>query len=334
MSNPDASKNPLINQSVTDTEAPGKARRRPSRPFSNLQPPSRRPRRRSIPSGTIPRGPYAGLPKRPKPNRHRYLSLDQVGNLTNALVFADTLRLSLSVQITVAWDLMPGFQPGDWSACQTALVKVMALWLRRRDIEPAYAWTREVSASQWCHTHFQIHLPKRNTAYLAVDLVKHLGKAFRFLPGGIEARFGTFGMWTPAMRAGDFIYLLKGMDHRDIRYLSPAEPPQNIGAELGIKHRGTQGEVSIKRAGTSQNLGKAARSAANWTERRSLADLHAILQPPKTSKKPKPIRVLFGRRGLTPRYYLPEADPQGPPQRRDHPATAKGQTGACRQGET
>jgi hypothetical protein len=319
MANPNASENPSINQSVTGAKATGKARRRPSRPYSNLDPLSRRPRRRPAPPGTIPRGPYVGLRRRPKPNRHRYLSLDQVGNLTNALAFADSLSLSLSVQVTVAWDLMPGFQPGDWSARQTALVVEMSEWLRRHGIEPAFAWTREVSGSQFHHTHFQLHIPKQHTMRTAVDLVDFLRHRFGFPDEGVVASLGKYGMWTPAMRAGDFIYLLKAFDHRDFRYLNPDETV-NIGAALGIEHRGSQGEVSIKRAGTSANLGKAARRAAGWVERRSLEDLRAILRPPLTPKKTKTKGLLLGRRGqalvyLPPR--LPEADPQGPPQRPD-----------------
>lgn len=317
MTKPDAPKIISANQSVTGAGQPGQAGRLPSAPFSNSKPLSARPRRRLVPPGMIPRGPYARLPRRPEPNRQRYLSLAQVGNLTNALAFADRLGLSLSVGLTVAWDLMPGFQPGDWSARQTALVKAMSEWLQRRGIKPAYVWTREVSASQWHHTHFQIHIPRSGTMRLAKELVADLKRRFGFPDEGVVASLGDWGMWTPAMRAGNFIYLLKGINHRDFRYLSPDET-QNIGAELGIKHRGTQGDVSIKRAGTSANLGKAARSAAGWIERRSLVELRAILLPAET---PKTKGVLWGHRGLMPVYLpprsLPEAAPQGPPQRRD-----------------
>jgi hypothetical protein len=275
-------------------------------PFSN----SHHRSRRAIPPGTIPRGPYAGQPRRPKPNRRRYLSLDQVRNLANALVFADQLGLPLSVAITVDWDLLPGFQPGRWAAHQTALVKVMSEWLRRRGIEPAYVWTREVSGSQWHHTHFQLHILKRNTRRVAGELVAFLSRSFGFLDGGLEESLGDWGMWTPAMRAGSCIYDLKAFDHRDFRYLASGET-ENIGAALGINHRGTQGEVAIKRAGTSQSLGQAARRAAGWVERRSLEDLRAILRPPRTPKKTKPktTGLELGRRGLMP-VYMPMPAPR------------------------
>jgi hypothetical protein len=196
---------------------------------------------------------------------------------------------------------MPGFQPGNWAAEQTALVKTMSEWLRRRGIEPAYVWTREVSGSQWHHTHFQLHIPKQHTKRIAGELVAFLKHSFGFEPDGvgIKESLGTYGMWSRPMRAGNFVYVLKAIDHRDFRYLSSGET-ENIGAALGINHRGTQGEVAIKRAGTSQNLGKAARRAAGWVERRSLEDLRAILQPPKKTKT----GLELGRRGLM-SFYMP-----------------------------
>lgn len=250
--------------------------------------------KRPISPGTIPRGDYAGLPRRPGPDRHRYLSLAQVGNLTNAFAFADSRGRALSVQITVAWDLLPGFEPDAWSAHQTRLLKAMAAWLRCQGIEPTWVWTREVSSQLWCHTHIQLHIPRDCTKQLAAKLVKHLGTAFGFLRDGIREELGDFGMWTAAMRAGGLRYLLKGICHADFRYLSPTET-ENVGQALGVEHRGTQGTVPIKRAGTTENIGKAARRAAGWIERRTLEDLRAILVPVKKAKPSK--GLVLGRRG-------------------------------------
>jgi hypothetical protein len=170
-------------------------------PYSNSRPVRRRPRYRVVPPGTIPRGPYAGLPKRPKSGRQRHLSLDQVTNLTNALAFAESLGRPLSVQITVCWNLLQDFDkdtwsPADWSAHQTQLVKAMSEWLSRRGVVPTFAWTREVSGSMWCHTHFQLYLPhhhqiagkRRYTPSIARELVTYLGRRFGFLPDGIKGR--------------------------------------------------------------------------------------------------------------------------------------------------
>jgi hypothetical protein len=57
----------------------------------------------------------------------------------------------------------------------------------------------------------------------------------------------------------------------------------NIGAELGIDHRGQQGIIPIKRAGTSQNTNITARRRAGWCERRTLNELRDILNPSPTA---------------------------------------------------
>jgi hypothetical protein len=222
------------------------------------------------------------------------------------LAFADSQSRPLSVQLTVAWNQLPGFHPADWSAIQTRLMKVMSEWLRRRGIEPTFVWVREVSGpadDPWYHTHVQVHVPRPRTGRIAGELVQFLGRAFGFMRFGLKAEFGTFGMWTPAMRAGGLRYWLKGFDHRDFHHLPDGET-QNIGAALGIEHRGTQGRVMIKRAGVNQNIGRAARRAAGWVERRDLADLRAILRPPEAPPKaPKASPgLLLGRRNLKPVY--------------------------------
>jgi hypothetical protein len=287
-----------------------------------------------VPPGTIPRGPYVRLPRRPKSERNRFLSLNQVANLTNALAFADSQDRSLSVQITVAWEFLPKFAPATWSAQQTKLMKTMSEWLRHCGIKPTYVWVREVSDSLWHHTHIQLHIPKRQTRRIARELVTFLGHSFGFLPGGLKEELGIYGMWNQAMRAGGLRYWLKGIDHRDFRYRSLNETV-NVAAAIGIEHRGTQGIVPIKRAGTSQNLGRAMRRATGWTERRSLEDLRVILRPPETLKKTKPktMGLLLGHRGRKPLYWT-KADPKGPPHRRVYPDVAKVQTGANRLGET
>jgi hypothetical protein len=189
-------------------------------------------------------------------------------------------------------------------------------------------WTREISESLWRHTHIQLHLPKLHTGRVAGELVAFLGSAFGFPRLGLKAELGSYWMWNQSMRAGGLRYLLKGFDHRDFRYLSPDETV-NVAAAIGIEHRGTQGEVPIKRAGVSQNIGRAARRAAGWTERRDLADLRAILRPPETPKAPP--KLVLGRRGLRP-VYLKSGMGKEDPQRSaahdwpDRPNTRSGRT--------
>ena len=69
------------------------------------------------------------------------------------------------------------------------------------------------------------------------------------------------------------------MDHAAFRYIGTGSDTENIAGALGIRHRGQQGMVAIKRAGTSLNIGPAARRKAGWTETRDLAGLHRLLNP-------------------------------------------------------
>jgi hypothetical protein len=75
------------------------------------------------------------------------------------------------------------------------------------------------------------------------------------------------------------VYCLKGFDHRAFRYVGVNGDTENIGAALGIDHRGQQGFIDIKRCGTSQNVGPAARRKAGWTEIRGVDGLHRALNP-------------------------------------------------------
>jgi hypothetical protein len=79
------------------------------------------------------------------------------------------------------------------------------------------------------------------------------------------------------MRAGIMRYVLKGIDHSAFRYVGTET--ENIAVALGIRHRGQQGNIAIKRAGTSQNIARGARRAAGWREVRTLEGLHCILNP-------------------------------------------------------
>ena len=54
----------------------------------------------------------------------------------------------------------------------------------------------------------------------------------------------------------------------------------NVGAELGIEDRGQQGIITVKRSGTSQNIGPAARKAAGWREVRRIHELAELFAPP------------------------------------------------------
>ncbi len=246
----------------------------------------RRPKARQ--PGIIPTGPLVGLPKRPRTDRHRALALDQVCNLVNAAAFAEAQGRPLVVELTLAWRLMRGFSEKRWADIQVRAVDYMSRWLRRRKIVPTFVWDRERVPGCGVHTHVLLHLPRRGTAKLAKELRNYISRTFGFqdrvkpsdkLERGVDVSYGRFGAWTREMRAGSLRYALKGFDHRAFRYVGQDGTTENLGAALGIDHRGQQGFIDIKRCGTSQNIGPAARRKAGWPEIKDVDGLRRALNP-------------------------------------------------------
>ncbi len=290
-----------------DTEQPPPAAPLPPPPAGHTAPPTtpdskceqvagkdpapprpRRPRTSTRPPGVIRTGPLQGLRQRPRTDRRHALDLDQVRALVNAAAFAQAQGRPLVAGLTLTWRLMDGFAEQAWPAAQTRVFDHMSRWLRRREIVPAFAWIRERVPGRGAHTHLLLHLPRRGTAGLAEQLRGYLAGAFGFRDGatasgraerGVAVSCGRFGAWTPKMRAGQLRYCLKGLDPTAFRYVGQAGETENIGAALGIEHRGPQGLIAVKRCGASQNIGPAARRRAGWTEVRDLAGLRRILHP-------------------------------------------------------
>lgn len=259
-------------------------------------------------SSAATRYPYSNSPSpsqiaqiRHRTDRTKALAFEQVREQANAFEFADRQGRPLTVAMTVVWNLMADFNEAGWeerwSAIQTRFMKSIARWMSHRGIEPTWIWSRECSKSLWWHTHIQLHLPRaangKRTGTLARELAAHLESSFSFAPGGIYLSFGTFGMWTKPMRCGELIYQLKGVDHRAYTIDNTGETV-NIGSALGIEHRGNQGHIPLKRAGTTENIGAAARRRVAWLERSSLDDLRQIIRPPEVKHQ----GVILGRRGL------------------------------------
>jgi hypothetical protein len=67
-------------------------------------------------------------------------------------------------------------------------------------------------------------------------------------------------------------------EHR-LRYTGVGAGTEGLAAALGLEHRKPQGVIDIKRCGTSQSLGRAARRRAGWREVRDLASLRRTLHP-------------------------------------------------------
>ena len=240
---------------------------------SNCKP---QPSRRITQSGVIPRGPLTGLPKRRATDRTRALNLHHVRHLTNAHAFARCIGKPFNAKLTIAWMLTSRFTEEGWASIQTKVLDETTKWLRRQGIRTAYAWVRERAAGRGPHTHIALHLGK-TPFRIKSALRNHLNQKYDFSRAGLHLSMGKTGSHTEAMQAGILLYLLKGFDHAAFRY--NGTKTENIGVRLGIDHRGQQGTVVIKRAGSSQNVGMSARKKAGWKENRDLDALHRILHP-------------------------------------------------------
>lgn len=254
-------------------DAPELAKTPPSPTNSNYNAPRHR---QTQQTGIIRTGQYAGLPKRPQIDRTRYLTREQVGDAINAAAYAKSVGLALNAQITVTWQNARHFDIRSWAEIQTAFFDKVSRHLKEHGITPAFLWTRERQHGKGPHTHGGIHLGPR-PASIVHDLKRRLDNKFGFDEMGIKFDIGEFGLMKSTMRTGMLRYALKALAHADFRYTGIGSETENIGHLLGIGHRGNQGMISIKRAGASQNITRAARKAAGWTEIRELERLGVTL---------------------------------------------------------
>jgi hypothetical protein len=187
--------------------------------------------------------------------------------------------MPLNAMVTIRWIDAEGFTPERWAAMQGRLLDKLGRWLSGQGVSPAFLWVRERVPGVGCHTHALVHLGPKPLA-VAASLKAHLLRVGGFRrPEGVEISLGQFGAMTLAARAGLRRYVAKGFDHRLWRYTGPDGGTENLGALLGLEHRGSQGVIEIKRCGFSQSLGPTARRRAGWVEVRDLHGIRRLLHP-------------------------------------------------------
>ncbi|MDO9713888.1 hypothetical protein [Paracraurococcus lichenis] len=192
----------------------------------------------------------------------------------NSEAFAASIGKPLTVHATLHNAQSSSFSEESWSTFQNRIFDKMSRWLSRREILPAFVWTRECGPQKGAHTHLMLHLPCQHWAAFK-DFVLSTGEFSQAnigQPGeAIRLNGGVFGMMSPNRRAGALKYLLKSLDnprHRDA---------------LGIRHEPSE-PVFCLRAGVSRSLSHQARAAAGWVELTTLAELRAHLHPAEGAK--------------------------------------------------
>lgn len=249
-------------------------------------------------ASTTPRGPLAGLPKRPKPDALRNLTPKQIQELLNVEAFAEDQGVAFAVHVTVHWQCDPDFAVSDWPKRLNrpgGFLDKLRRWLKRRGVPFALAWLNEMGLEYGPHTHIVLHLPHPKgdkgrqgfetiVADLAAWIVRaeglHTGMLDRFRKPWkpVQITGGKIGMRTRSGRAGLCRYWLKTIDPKDVTYTGAgAEPRADV---LGIKPaRAGRLPPGVQRFGASRNLSVQARRAAGWRELTTVEELRARLNP-------------------------------------------------------
>ena len=231
---------------------------------------------------TIPRGSHVGLPRRTRTDRQQHISLDQVTNLVNAILFADALGDPLIVHMTVIWSHFAGYDEGSLGPLTSRFFDKITKWHRTRGIVFKAVWTRERGENKGHHLHVLMNTP---IEYIR-DLQACLKLTFGITNRGLCFTYGEYGMFAKTMRMGALRYLIKSIDPLAFKY--HGYEPINHADALGIKHPGRlDGRIENKRAGWTQNIGPTARKRAEWRELRTIEELREALHP---EKEPRPQR--------------------------------------------
>jgi hypothetical protein len=176
------------------------------------------------------------------PKLSRTIDRRQVVELIAAADFAAARGTVLNTHVTIMWSLTrAGDDPRGHllAAVRTGLRK----FLHRHGIAFTGVWVRErPNGHDAEHAHFVFHLPpalRRKIGRVVRRLVKHY--AGRLRANAIKVTYYS---------KADIRYLLKG-----------AGPDVQVELDIRAEWRVSQGSISGKRAGVTQNLGPAARRA-------------------------------------------------------------------------
>ena len=169
----------------------------------------------------------------------------QADNLFQADEHAARIGLPLDRFVTVAW-LLTGTGHLSADAWQRGRNRICQ-WIRDRGGKVAFIWTHEnptsASGDDIPNTHILVHLPGHisKTAF-----ARQVETAFDALDGGVDVQPRVIG----------------DNDDTRLNYMIKGASQQTCWAYGGRRKRGGQGIVPIKRCGTSQNIGRAAREGA------------------------------------------------------------------------
>lgn len=179
-------------------------------------------------------------------------------NLRQAARFASSIGLPLNRHMTINLEQL-GIEDHTATEAISSFMKSLREWLKRQGCNTASIWARENSGHTGSHWHLLFHLPP------GVQLYKRHLSILKRMTG---RRYKTGSVMTRSVRGatgdnGSALYLSN--IERVVAYALKGEMKNLSGA--AERPRCSQGAIIGKRAGTSQNIGKAARQVAGWTAR-------------------------------------------------------------------
>jgi hypothetical protein len=184
------------------------------------------------------------------------LTEKQSKEIIAASQFAARVGLPLNRHLTIHWEAA-GVTDCGAAAATAAFLALARDWLRKRGAASAWVWVRENGDNKGSHVHILVHCrPELARAFSAMQrrwLRRVTGNPYRARVIR-TARIGgtlTAAQMAPAHYAENLAavvaYLLKGATLAAAR-------------ELGLQRLEAGGRIIGKRAGTSQNIGRATRS--------------------------------------------------------------------------
>jgi hypothetical protein len=186
------------------------------------------------------------MPSHTRAERYRdvtNLKAWQVANLVDADAHASAIGQPLNMFLTVSW-LLTSVNQVDSRAFGRGL-RAMSQWLRNHGVSPTWLYVHENPTSDFGddkpNTHILLYLP-RKISRAEFRLMLH--RWFSAFDGGVDLRPRIMPGYIGPDRLS---YMCKGAR-------------QTVCWKHGWRRkRGGQGTITIKRCGTSQNIGRAAR---------------------------------------------------------------------------
>lgn len=195
------------------------------------------------------------------------ITLDAAENLIAAAGHAERIGLPFTRFITIHWQAA-GIVDSDAAEATAAFIKLASDWLRTRGHKTGSLWVRENPEGKGSHVHIAIHVPAGETLGRMQRrwLRRIIGKLRNYKKGSPDGRWRyrkgviktePIGRSTRAAFSDPDGYRLN-LENVLAYVLKGASP--DAAAELRLKRLEPQGRIIGKRTGTSQNIGRAARS--------------------------------------------------------------------------